>query len=310
MSFCPELPGFSTKYDRFGSPDSILTDRGQQFMSKVLTELCKIFEITKLKTSSYRPQTNAAVERANSSILNKLRTYIDAEQTNWPKLLAPITFAMNTTIATESTHYSPYYLLFGRECKTPLDTSLNPAEIVGQNAKEYVDSIHKELKKARELATRNIEEAQEKYKTQHDKRATPPEFRIHEKVWLRSKKKQVGLTPKLCNKWIGPFYIIEDNHNNTYKLRNCADNTELKSAAHADDLKPFHDPEIRPTNRLDPLPDKDEELSSSGDESSQADESGSEADDQSDAENDSVDDENGPTYNVEKIRGQRGTVTV
>lgn len=57
---------------KYGSPDSILTDRGQRFMSKVLTEICKNFEITKLKTWSSRPQTNVAVERANGSILTKL----------------------------------------------------------------------------------------------------------------------------------------------------------------------------------------------------------------------------------------------
>lgn len=63
---------------RFGN----LTDRGQQFVSKVQIELFKIFDITKLKTSSYRPQTNASMERANESIFNKLRTLIGAEQSN------------------------------------------------------------------------------------------------------------------------------------------------------------------------------------------------------------------------------------
>lgn len=111
------------------------------------------------------------------------------------------------------------------------------------------------------MAARNIEEAQEKYKKQDDKRAAPQEFRVHHKVWLRSKNKTVGLSPKLCIKWLGPYYIIADNRNNTYNLRLCSDNTKLRSAAYEDDLKLFHDTEIRPTNGLDPLPEDEEDAS-------------------------------------------------
>ena len=92
-----------------------------------------------------------------------------------------------------------------------------------QKALEYVYSIHRELKVAREVAGRNIVEAQKKYKTQQDKKAAPPEFKVHNRVWLRSKKKPIGLSPKLCDKWLGPYYIIIDNQNNTYNLRHCDD---------------------------------------------------------------------------------------
>ena len=59
--------------------------------------------------------------------------------------------------------------------------------------------------------------------TQHDKKAAFPEFRVHNSVWLRSKKKPKGLSPRLGDKWLGPYYIIIDNQNNTYTLRKCDD---------------------------------------------------------------------------------------
>eukprot|EP00105_Crassostrea_gigas_P036076 XP_019920224.1 PREDICTED: kinesin-related protein 4-like [Crassostrea gigas] len=144
-----------------------------------------------------------------------------------------------------------------------------------------------------------LRKLRKKCKAQHDKRAVPPEFSIRDKVWLRTKKKKIGLFPKLCDKWIGPFYNIADNNNNTYNLRWCEDNTELKSAAHADDLKPFHDPEICPTNRLDPLQEEDEEVSSSDDESTSSD-NDQDVDNNSDAEDEGSDDDE-RRYNVEKI---------
>ena len=251
---------------RYGAPDKILTDRGQQFMSKVLQEICNIFQITKLKTSSYRPQTNATVERANSSILAKLRAYIKDDQSNWPELLAPIMFAMNSSISTESTQYSPYFLLYGKEARTPLDTALTHTQIQGANAQEYIDNVHREMHRAREISRRNMEDAQDKYKTQHDKRASNPEFRVQDRVWIDNRKKTVGLTPKLCNKWLGPFYITQDCGNNTYRVRRCADHLEMKSAIHADRMKLYHTPELRPTNTEHEDDENDDETDSSEDE--------------------------------------------
>lgn len=100
--------------------------------------------------------------------------------------------------------------------------------------------MHVELRKARKLAAQNIEEAKETYKAQHDKKLVPPECSIRDKVYLRTKNKRIGVSPKLYAKWVGPFYIILDNNNNnnTYNIRWCEDNKELKSAEHADDLKP------------------------------------------------------------------------
>ena len=46
---------------RFGCPDSILTDRAQNFMSNLLKELCSILGITKLATSSYHAACNSQV---------------------------------------------------------------------------------------------------------------------------------------------------------------------------------------------------------------------------------------------------------
>ena len=52
---------------RHGAPrvllSEALTDRGTNFLSKVVAEVCKIFQIQKVNTSSYHPQTNGTVER-------------------------------------------------------------------------------------------------------------------------------------------------------------------------------------------------------------------------------------------------------
>ena len=59
---------------RYGAPKSILSDRGKNFMSAVVQELCKMFQITRSHTSSYHPATNAQRERLNSVIAKGLRS--------------------------------------------------------------------------------------------------------------------------------------------------------------------------------------------------------------------------------------------
>ncbi|GFY20542.1 transposon Tf2-8 polyprotein [Trichonephila clavipes] len=52
-----------------------------------------------------------------------LSIYVDAEQKNWDGILPFVTFAYNTT-KQETTCFTLFYLLHGREVETTLDTML------------------------------------------------------------------------------------------------------------------------------------------------------------------------------------------
>lgn len=60
---------------------------------------------------------------------------------------------------------------------------------------------------------------------------------------------EVGLTPKLVQKWTGPYYIVKAFDNYTYKLANCETHKRIKSLIHSNRLKPFHDPLDRATTQ-------------------------------------------------------------
>ncbi|VDI07329.1 Hypothetical predicted protein [Mytilus galloprovincialis] len=245
---------------RYSAPDAILTDKGQNFMSNILKEVCNIFEIKKMRTSSYRPQTNSTCERNNKTIAEKLRTYIAANQLDWPDKLSSIAHAMNTSVCTESTQYTPYYMVFSRECRTPIDTVLTTPTNVGPDARLFIDGLHSNVLLAREIAKENSLEAQQKYKAQHDKNAREATFKIRDKVWMDTKTTPVGYSRKLCNKWQGPYYITEVTGKNTYKLRRCSDDVPIKGPVNANRLKQYHDPQDRPTNNVDvPTDDDDDE---------------------------------------------------
>ena len=102
-------------------------------MSKLISALCEYFEVKRTHTSSYHPETNATVERANSTLAQTIRTYIDKDHMNWPSLLPSIMMAFRSSPCTESTGFSPFQLLFGKEMNLPIDTSLLPKPTLNAN---------------------------------------------------------------------------------------------------------------------------------------------------------------------------------
>ncbi|CAG2252792.1 unnamed protein product [Mytilus edulis] len=246
---------------RYGAPRVLISDRGRNFTSNLVKALSEMFQITRHLTSSYHPQTNGSVERMNSVILQSIRSYAKDQQDDWVHLLPGIMMAYRATPATQSTDFSPFFLLFGREMCLPIDTSLIPKEHLAQDHRIFLGRILQNLERTRKIASENIEVAQERNKRQYDKTAQEPEFRPTQRVWLYCTKVPVGKAPKLHRKWVGPYYItLVNRSNHTYRIRNCANNKEVKSLVTAHRLKPYYDPNTRPTNPPQEHENDEEEL--------------------------------------------------
>lgn len=232
---------------RFGCPGSILTDRGSNFMSKVMQELCDMLQITKLKTSSYHPATNSTVERMNSVILQKLRIYCHGKQDQWIEYLPSIMMSYRISPAVDSSQYSPYYILFGRECKLPLDSLLIPSTR-DKTVEEHLQQMTENIQVCQELVKENRSAAQVKYKTQYDKAARTPKYEVQDNVWVYSHVTPKGQSGKLVRRWIGPYYISEKVSDVSYHLRDLRTHKAVKSTVHPNRLKPYFSPYERPTN--------------------------------------------------------------
>ena len=248
---------YSEIFCRFGAPRILLSDRGQAFMSKLVNALCEIFQVKRHYTSSYHPQTNSTVERLNSTLAQCLRAYCSKNHEIWPSLLPGIMMAFRMSPATESTEFSPFYLLFGKEMNLPFDIGIQPKENMGLEAKEHINAVIEKLNIAKTIARQNIERHQEKNKDNYDKKAKEPEFRVGQKVLLRVYKIPKGLSRKLQDKSDGPYLITELGPNHTYKLLNCATNKTMKSLINAQHLRFYHDP--RPLRRQDEIVDNQDD---------------------------------------------------
>lgn len=223
-------------FTRYGAPRTIVSDRGKNFMSKLVNALCEMFEVKRHHTSSYHPQTNATCERRNSTLIQTMRAYVSKDQMNWPLLLPSIMMAFRA-VPCESTGYSPHELLFGRKMHLPIDTNLIPKTSLGQNVQQYFEQLIERLRIAQEIARSNMTKQQDKSKARHDLHAKTPTFKLGDKVMLKHEKVEKGLSPKFVVKWIGPYEIIQIGPNYTYKLKNLQNDKIVQSLINACKLK-------------------------------------------------------------------------
>ena len=104
----------------FGAPAYLVSDQGKAFTGHVITHLCELSGVQKLRTLPYHAQTNGQVERMNQTIICMIGKLEEDKKACWSKNLPELLLAYNATCSAV-TGYSPYYLLFGRRPRLPVD---------------------------------------------------------------------------------------------------------------------------------------------------------------------------------------------
>ena len=104
----------------FGAPAYLVSDQGEAFTGHVIMHLCELYGVQKLRTSPYHAQTNGQVECMNQTIICMIGKLEEDRKACWSEHLPELLLAYNATRSTV-TGYSPYYLLFGRRPRIPVD---------------------------------------------------------------------------------------------------------------------------------------------------------------------------------------------
>ena len=104
----------------FGAPAYLVSDQGKAFTGHVITHLCELYGVQKLRTSPYHAQTNGQMERMNQTIICMIGKLEEDKKACWSEHLPELLMAYNATCSAV-TGYSPYYLLFGRRPRIPVD---------------------------------------------------------------------------------------------------------------------------------------------------------------------------------------------
>ena len=104
----------------FGAPAYFVSDQGKAFTGHIITQLCELYGVQKLRISPYHAQTNGQVECMNQTIICMIGKLEEDRKACWLEHLPELLLAYNATHSAV-TGYSPHYLLFGRRPRIPVD---------------------------------------------------------------------------------------------------------------------------------------------------------------------------------------------
>ncbi|KAF7695844.1 hypothetical protein HF521_005938, partial [Silurus meridionalis] len=155
----------------YGLPNRIHSDQGPDFESRLIKEMLTMLGVKKSRTSPYHPQGDPQPERFNRTLLNMLGTLNAQQKTKWSQHIAHLVHSYNST-PNETTGYTPYFLMFGREPKLPVDVALGvqSEEVVPVTYGSYVEGMRQQLKDAYELASAASARANRGNKRRYDKK--------------------------------------------------------------------------------------------------------------------------------------------
>lgn len=195
------INGYILKY---GFPEIILTDQGQEFNSKLMKDFEESFDIQGITTTSYHPQANGAIERMHSVLGDLIRTTVKSVPTIWDTKLNHIAFAYNTT-RQDSIGTTPHSIVFGQNANCPNNLGSVKTDFVKDRLQAWLRRRHEDIAKAKE----KLEAVRRRNKEIADKRITRalPIYRVGDNVLLKNLIKK----HKLDSEFLGPYKIIAIN---------------------------------------------------------------------------------------------------
>ena len=230
----------------FGPPAQLLSDRGPEFESNLMKELCIGFGIDKIRTTAYKPSTNGAVERFHRTLNSMLGKVISRSQRDWD-LHVPYVLSAYRSSVHEATGFSPNYLMFGRELRVPIELVVGfPVEETGQEFNEVVSQRLDRFRDAYKLAREHLGQTAQRMKRTYDLRVREKDYKPGDRVWLFSPRKFVGLSSKWGRGYTGPYEVTEKLSQVNYAIRKSPRGNIF--VCHIDKLKPYLTPGIEPVS--------------------------------------------------------------
>jgi hypothetical protein len=156
----------------------IVSDRGTQFTLKFWERLYEILDTQLRFSSAYHPQTDGQTESVNQILEDMLRASALQYERSWDKSMSYAKFSYNNRYQ-ESLKMTPFEMLYGCRCRTPLFWSE-----AGEH-KVFGPDILQEAEKQVCMVRENLRVAQSRQKSYIDHRRRELSFEVGDFVYLK-----------------------------------------------------------------------------------------------------------------------------
>ena len=208
-------------------PKELVYDRDPRFTAHLWRELCHILGTKTSASTAFHPQSDGQSERTNRTFEQILRAHIHNKPLSaWLDALPFTEFAINSTIS-QSTGYSPFFMLYGQEVPLPFDHALaNPSDGTMQPATESLLKNIAQNATARLYTAKAIELVKNNSKLHskctkknaksivipknlyYDSKHKLLQFQIGDAVLFSSQNLAIQGPRKLAARFVGPFHVI------------------------------------------------------------------------------------------------------
>jgi len=224
------------RFTCFGPPLSILSDLGCEVDGKIMTEVCKLFGIEKLRTTAYKPSTNQ-VERFHKTMNSVLAKTVAENQRDWDARL-PFAMAAYRAMQHDSTGYSPNMLVLGRETRAPPDIIYGtPMESSEHDYDRFVEQTRDRAIQAFYDVRVSLQKRAQRNKKYYDLGLKGADFQTGDWVLYFNPRKLRGKQMKWVRQYEGPFLIIAKPTKLTARIQRSA--RAQSQVVHVDKLKKF-----------------------------------------------------------------------
>lgn len=189
----------------FGTPESIYSDNGKQFVSTIFLKMLDDYGIRPLNPPYYSPQSNAS-ERVNRSIIAAIRSYLKDDHKEWDRYIHHIAASLRSSVH-QAIQTSPFQALFGLGMVQHAShyNILKKLNCVNENmgteplsTSDKIQFVHAQLKE-------NLEKAHKQYEKQYNLRCKPVSFQKGQEVFKRNftlSDKGKNINSKFCRKFV------------------------------------------------------------------------------------------------------------
>lgn len=231
----------SRVYAVHGLPESIVSDRGTQFVSSFWKALSGRLGITLRPTSALNPQANGGTERINADLEQFLRLFVNWAQDDWVDWLPLAEFAGNNAVS-ESTGLSPFFANYGFHPRMGIEPASppSPEATEAQRREQFrANEVAERFKEVLDYVTAIAKQSQDRYEAvANRRREDAPRYKEGDWVLLDTENLKTGRpAKKLEPRWEGPFKVKSaSSHSVTLDL---PVNMKIHNTFHVKRVKPF-----------------------------------------------------------------------